>query len=226
MAQRSNQAWVRELTGQAGHQNQRQAHQDLASYLYVVAYNYLRLRQGDLAALEDLAPEDLAALAQDMVQETLERLARDGFALLMSYREDGKFTSWAAQVVRNQAAQELRKSYWVRRGRLPDGDAGDEEGDGRELVAELEDASAADPSQQAQQQQVRDLLHACLTRLSDRYRLVVLNCLGAGVSADRVAHALDTTANAVYLIVQRAKRQLRQCLERSGLDHTALAVFD
>ena len=78
---------------------------------------------------------------------------------------------------------------------------------------------------QAQQQQVCDLVQRCLAGLSERYRLAVLNCLGDDVSADAVARALDTTANAVYLIIQRAKRQLRACLEQSGLDRSALAVF-
>ncbi|MCB0237375.1 MAG: hypothetical protein KDH08_01795, partial [Anaerolineae bacterium] len=61
---------------------QASAHKDLANYLYVVAYNYLRLRQADLRALADFAAEELASLAQDFVQETLEKLARRDFALL------------------------------------------------------------------------------------------------------------------------------------------------
>ena len=55
MGQRNNQAWVEELSGDYGVDAQREAHQDLASYLYVVAYNYLRLRQADLYHLADFA---------------------------------------------------------------------------------------------------------------------------------------------------------------------------
>ena len=55
MGQRNNQAWVEELSGDCGVDAQREAHQDLASYLYVVAYNYLRLRQADLYHLTDFA---------------------------------------------------------------------------------------------------------------------------------------------------------------------------
>lgn len=85
MTQRSNQDWVQELCGDRGDDAQRLAHQDLARYLYVEAYNYLRLRQADLYRLADFAAEELAALAQDFVQETLEKLARDDFALLGRY---------------------------------------------------------------------------------------------------------------------------------------------
>lgn len=226
MGQRTNQAWVDELRGARGGDAQRQAHEDLARYLYVVAFNYLRLRQADLYRLADLAAEEMAALAQDFVQETLEKLARHDFALLASFGAAGNFTSWAAQIVRNQAAMELRKSYWTRRSPLPQAGAREADDDQAGLASELADpADEIDPARQAQQLQVRDLLQRCLARLSERYRLAVLNCLGDDVSADAVARALNTTANAVYLIIQRAKRQLRACLEQAGLDRSALAVF-
>lgn len=226
MGKRNNLSWVEELRGDCGGDVQRQAHQDLARYLYVVAFNYLRLRQGDLYRLADLAAEELAALAEDFVQETLEKLTRDDFALLGRYSAGGNFTSWAAQIVRNQAAMELRKSYWTRRGPLPQTGANDDNGAETALTVELVDPSPAiDPARRAQQQQVHDLMQRCLAHLSERYRVAVLNCLGDDVAADVVAHALGTTPNAVYLIIQRAKRQLRACLEQSGLDRSALAVF-
>jgi RNA polymerase sigma factor (sigma-70 family) len=226
MAQRSNTDWVRELQGECGGDAQRQAHLDLARYLYVVAFNYLRLRQSDLYRLADLAAEELAALAEDFVQETLEKLARDDFALLDRYSAAGNFTSWAAQIVRNQAAMELRKSYWTRRGPLPQAGANDDSDARPSLAVELADPTpASDPARRAQQTQVHTLMQHCLGRLSERYQVAVLNCLGDDVPADVVARALETTPNAVYLIIQRAKRQLRSCLEQSGLDRSVLALF-
>ena len=68
-------------------------------------------------------------------------------------------------------------------------------------------------------------MQRCLAGLSERYRLAVVNCLGDDVPAEAVARTLDTTANAVYLIIQRAKRQLRRCLESAGIDRSVLAVF-
>ena len=223
---RDNQEWVQELRGDRGGQQQEAAHCELANYLYVVAYNYLRIRQTNLRALAAFPVDDLAALAQDFVQETLEKLARNQFALLATYSGTGKFTSWAAQIVRNQAAQELRKSYWTRRNPLPASSDPDEDGAEPLLLQRLADTSdEADPARRAQQTQVAATLQGCLAGLSERYRLAVLNCLGDNMPAEAVARALDTTANAVYLIIQRAKRKLRQCLERAGLDKTVLAVF-
>lgn len=224
MASRSNTDWLQDLTGSRGYAAQRAAHEDLARYLYVVAYNYLQLRQGDVARLAGFAPEELAALAQDFVQETLEKLARGQFALLTSYSGAGKFTSWAAQIVRNQAAMELRKSYWTRAAKQALDAPADE--DTAALSHELADSSpAGDPARQAQQNAVHGQMQRCLERLSERYRLVVLNCLGDDINAEMVARQLDTTANAIYLIIQRAKRQLRACLEQAGLDRSVLALF-
>lgn len=226
MTQRSNVDWIRELRGDCDRDVQRQAHEDLGNYLYVVAYNYLRLRQADLPALAAFAPEDAAALAQDFVQETLEKLARDDFALLGRYRSDGRFTSWAAQVVRNQAAMELRKSYWTRRISLPE--PGDDPGEEPlELPRRPTEADAdANPEHTAARAQVNSILQACLERLPERNRLAIVGCIADDLRAEAVAQQLNTTANAVYLLITRGKRQLRDCLQRAGLSRDVLSLFD
>ena len=226
MGQRNNQAWVEELRGDCGSERQRDAHLDLANYLYVVAYNYLRLRQADLRALADFAPEETAALAQDFVQETLEKLARNEFALLASFSGAGKFTSWAAQIVRNQAAMELRKSYWTRRTALPVGEDSEESSEQPWLAQTLTDTSVGvDPARRAQQQQVQEILQHCLAGLPERNRLAIVNCIADDVRAESVAQTLNTTANAVYLLIARGKRQLKECLQRAGLSRDVLSIF-
>ena len=226
MGQRNNQAWVEELRGDCGSERQRDAHRDLANYLYVVAYNYLRLRQADLRALADFAPEEVAAVAQDFVQETLEKLARNEFALLTSFSGAGKFTSWAAQIVRNQAAMELRKSYWTRRTALPVGEDSEESSEQPWLAQTLTDTSVGvDPARRAQQQQVQEILQHCLAGLPERNRLAIVSCIADDMRAESVAQTLNTTANAVYLLIARGKRQLKECLQRAGLSRDVLSIF-
>lgn len=226
MSARSSADWLRDLRGAGGHAAQRQAHEDLARYLYVVAYNYLRLRQADLGALAELAAEDLAALAQDFVQDTLEKLARDDFQLLNRYRGDGRFTSWAAQIVRNQAAMELRKAYWARRETLPESDAGGED-DTDVLTRRAQKLPpGADPEQSAARAHVASLLQSCLERLPERNRLAITHCIAEDVRADEVAATLQTTANAVYLLITRGKRQLKECLQRAGISGDVLSIFE
>lgn len=221
MPSRTDQAWVQELRGQQGGQAQLQAHHDLANYLYVVAFNYLRMRQADINALARFAADELAALAQDFVQETLERLARDHFDLLATYKAEGSFTAWAAQIVRRQAAQELRKSYWMRRDAVAlEGEADDES------PRQWADPNpAADPTRAAAQNEVAGHLSACLDALPERYRRAFWRCVGEETAARVVAEDLGTTENAVYLLIYRAKKQLRECLQRNGIGPDAIAVF-
>ncbi len=227
MTQRSSEEWVRELCGDRGQEPQQLAYQELANYLYVVAYNYLRLRQADLRALADFAADDVAALAQDFVQETLEKLARNDFALLAMYSGAGKFTSWAAQIVRNQAAMELRKSYWTRRTPLqPITDSEETPAQSSPTQDFADPSGKVDPVQRAQQQQVQDVLQRCLARLPERNRLAIVSCIADDMRAESVAQTLNTTANAVYLLIARGKRQLKDCLQNAGLARDVLSLFE
>ncbi len=226
MSQRTNQEWLDELRGDRGQPQQRLAYEDLSRYLYVVAYNYLQMRQADLASLARFALEELAALSEDFVQETLEKLARDDHALLNQFDGSGRFLSWTAQIVRRQAGQELRRPYWQRRELLPEEEH--PESDTAEWSPSFKLTALTDPSNlenTAILQQVAETLQACFNHLPERRRLAFWGCIVEGRSAEFVAQALDTTENAVYLLVYRAKRGLRKCLREAGLDQDVLKLF-
>lgn len=211
---RNDQDWVSELKGVQGADVQRQAHSDLGSYLYVVAYNYLDRRRSSLSILSEFDNDELAELAHDFVQETLEKLANNQYAVLDQYSGAGRFTSWAAQIISNQIASELRRPYWRRRGALPD-----------EIYLQQVDNRNPTPDTAALVSEVREVLERCLARLPERYRIAFLRCIADGERADDVAQDLDATSNAVYLLVYRAKRQLRKCITKSGLGLDSLSIF-
>lgn len=83
---RSNQEWVEELSNAHNKNVQFKAHSDLANYLFVVAYNYLNKRRENLQMLNQLPTEEIASLTEDAVQDFMEKLVRDEYALLSSYR--------------------------------------------------------------------------------------------------------------------------------------------
>jgi len=228
VSQRSNQDWLDELRGDRGEAQQRLAYEDLSNYLYVVAYNYLRMRQGQAnpAALAAFALEELAALAQDFVQETLEKLARDKHALLAQFAGRGRFTSWAAQIVRREAGQELRKAYWSRRESLPEEEPLERETAEWSPTFEFAVPSGdADPENMVIRQEAAETLQVCLESLPRRWALAFWGCEAEEHSAKFVAAALGTTANAVYMLVYRARRELRKCLREAGLDRDILEAF-
>ena len=83
-----------------------------------------------------------------------------------------------------------------------------------------------DPAQHAQQQQVQDVLQRCLARLPERNRLAIVSCIADDMRAESVAQTLNTTANAVYLLIARGKRQLKDCLQNAGLSRDVLSLFE
>lgn len=212
--ERTNQDWLDELAGGSGRNAQEAAHQDLMSYLYVVAYNYLTKRQDNIAVLEEFGAEELARLAQDFVQETIEKISRNQYELLAQYSGAGRFTSWTAQIITNLAASELRRPYWGRRQIVTD-----------TVYHSREDTESVSPASAAVQSEVTDILYNCIEKLSERYRVAFLRCVGDGDRAEDVAEDLDITANAVYLLVYRSKRNVRKCIEKSGLGADVLSDY-
>lgn len=209
---RTNQAWLDELCGGRGVTAQQQAHFDLANYLYVVAYNYLLMRQSNVAALAHVAPEELAALAQDFVQDTLEKLAADHFTRLHQYQETGQFSSWAAQIIRNQIAGELRKAAFTH----PQLDL---------LAIEEQPAQEVAHDLALQQQEATSALQACIQHLPDHYRLALVQCVAEKRPTPEVAALLQKSVDAVHLLIMRAKRLMKQCLESKGFGREVLHLF-
>lgn len=227
MQKRSNQEWVEALRGTGGSEEQGQACQNLAAYMYRVAYNYLLYRQAQAnpRILGSFAPEELAALAQDFAQETLLKLAINDFALLDKFAGKGAFTSWAAKVVKNEARQELRKSYWERWAlRLQEeAEQDDKWSPTFELIIPSEEVS---PDEAVMQQEVREALWGCLEGLRENQRVALLGLIVEGLSGEELARLLNRPSrNAVFLLIRRAKRNMRKCLEEKGWNREHLAIF-
>lgn len=209
-ARRTNNDWLSELRGMHGPAPQEAAHRDLANYLYVVAFNYLQQRQHALAILAALDPQELAALAQDFVQDALLKLAQDNGVLLNQFRGEGAFTGWCARLLCNLIARELRRPFWQRRA------------PGEEALGRFATRSA---EQLSQIEQLGAAIKHCLEQLQERRRVAFERCIIHDIPTDEVAHELSTSANGVYQLVFHARRELRLCLESCGVGPDTLAIF-
>lgn len=205
--------WVAELRGEKGWEQQQAAHYDLANYLYVVAYNYLRHRQQLQLPLRltTYAPEELAAFAQDFTQETLLKLAEKNYARLNQFSGTGNFTSWVARILKNLIASELRHAAWRK----------------QERQSETEQRpTSLTPEAIAQVAQISTILQHCLDQLDQRRRFAFEQCIAEDKRAQEVAPLLHTTENGVNQLVFRARRQLRHCLEQHEIGPETLALFE
>lgn len=225
MKKRSNQDWIEELSGQKGPQAQRQAHEDLANYLYKVSFNNLKIRRdaGTPKILSGYVDKELAQLAPDFVQELLERMARNQFKLLQTFRGEGDFKSWLAVILNRNIKRELKKAYWRRLRLQPEKGGTDLDSD--ELPRHQFQSQQPATEDKAILSEVMTILEACIEGLSPRRRLAVQRIIIEEEDVASTAEMLQTTVNAVYLLIFNARRQLTVCLRENGVDEGILAIF-
>lgn len=210
--QEADRAWVEELRGDCGDEAQLLAFEDLANYLFRVAWNYLKRRQGDLDILGTFTADELSFMAEDFAQETLEKFVRDDFKILQQYRGEARFLSWAARIVTNRASEDLRKVEWKRRNAMPE-------------APSIDDRAETDPELTAVCSSVAEIISSCLDHLPEHYRRAFLGRVLEGENSKSIGQELNLTANAVDLLVFRARPKLRRCLELSGIDVDILEIF-
>lgn len=209
--QRTNEAWIRQLSGASGIVQQREAHEDLSRYLFVVIFNYLQSRRSNLLGLSLYADDEIALLAQDFVQSFMEKLVKDNYALLEKYRTIGKFTSWSAQVTLNLVATEFRRARWSRQ--IP-------------MIRETySDRETVHPDVAAVRAQIADEIDGCLAKLPEHYRQALIRCIAEDERAADVAKEMELTPNAVYILVHRAKAAMRTHLTQAGIGPQTLSAF-
>ncbi len=212
---RANHEWVAELRGDCGNASQRQAYEDLASYLFRVALNDLHQRATELAFLSGFDSREISEIAQDYVQELLERIAVDDHLLLTGYRGAGNFTSWVAVILHRQIVGDLRKFEYAKRA--------------HSVSSQLLERQP-DPVNSAQfelmRRQIHDALQCCIDQLQERTRKVFYLRLIEELPAKVVAERLGITVQVVNAQLCRAKPKLRRCLRQAGIDHDVLTLFD
>jgi RNA polymerase sigma factor (sigma-70 family) len=205
-----NQDWLEMLRGERGLEYQEDAHNRLGQYLFKVGYNYLLKRRTDVASLQHLALAELTEHASDFVQDVLEKLAKDQFALLQKYRGEGRFLAWAAIILRNHIADRLslvRNRYFVAD---PD---------------EIDRGIGTDSPDVAVRGELVGAMFECLNQLSDEARMVLIDRLAYGTPSKVVAARSNTTGNAIDQLVKRSKAKVRKCLEGKGFGPNDLVVL-
>ena len=213
--QRSNQDWLDELRGLHGQASQKQAHLDLAKFIFTVAYNYLLDRQfaRSAPAIQHYVPEDLAALAEEYTQEILIKLAADDYARLHQYNGSGSFTGWVAVITRNHIASALRRAFF----KYPH--------DNIDEIIDLP-TGGLDPTTQAAISEMWDGLIDCIHRLIDRRRHAFVRFSIEDAPTKVIADELDCTDSAVHQLVMHARHNLRDCMMAKGFGPDTLDLFE
>lgn len=223
MKHQSNEDWIAKLKGERGSAQQNEAFEELGRILHQRVYNYLLGRRSNISRLTSFSNEELAAMAHDFVQETLEIIYANDFAKLEQFNGSGSLEGWATVIARRQAGQELRRKYWHSTEALPDQpDQIDKfqvrsQSQKKPIASALLDEMIAD---------VWPKVERCMEALAERQSSVFLAIVWNDHDAQEVAEQLRVTMNTVYIRLYRAKQALRKCLDAAGIGPDILDVYD
>ncbi|MGE0712717.1 MAG: RNA polymerase sigma factor [Planctomycetota bacterium] len=132
--------------------------------------------------------------ARDLVQDALAA----ALAASASYDPARPVEPWLYQIAFNRLRNLRRRADVERRG----------------LERKVHDAPyTPDPARLAEQREDESRLGLAVEDLPERQRLAVLLRYQEGMSCLAIAEALDTTPNAVSLLLFKARRKLREALE-------------
>ena len=180
----------------------------------------LRVKQGDEGAFTQLVTryqdrlvgvlthllQDLE-LAEDLAQEVFLRIYRSR----QTYQPAAKFSTWMFHIANNLASNARRdqgRKREVPLQRKPQNSSA-------LLPSEqlLKEKSALMPTRQADKTELRAVVQAALTTLSERQRMAVLLHKFEEMSYADIGAALDLSSQAVKSLLSRARDNLRDMLE-------------
>ena len=143
--------------------------------------------------------------AEDALQETYIR----GFGRLESFRGDAHFTTWLTRILLNECYGRLRK-----RREVLSLDTLDSADNSAHVVAFSPRHDMDDPINSTGRVEVRELLEDSIASLADEFRIVFVMREVEGYSTEETASMLGIKPQTVKTRLFRARRMLRQKLDK------------
>lgn len=198
---------------QAGDMKQKAAYDSLGVFFFKSVRLFLLRRRDGYPLLATMVNEEIESLAQDITQVCLERLSKNEHKLLAQFRGQGSFSGWAVQIVLNEARSRLRLVRFQKVQFL------------KEVHLNIVDR-IPDPEITSQQSYIRTTLSQCLEKLPEHYRTIFIRKILHGEQAKRIGEDFGVSAQAIYNIVNRAKKQLRSLIENEGITIEDVVLFE
>ena len=165
-------------------------------------YNYavVRIRDHDLAL--------------DLVQDTF----ASGLKGLDKFKGDSSVKTWLFSILKRKIIDHWRKEE-ARKTR-PISTFFKEDGvqRGHFLEASMPQGKFTEIEQQIDNEELREALKQCISDLPDRWQGIVVDRLVEEKESEEVCKNYDITASNLWVIIHRAKLQLRECLEKKWLN--------
>ena len=149
------------------------------------------------------------SLIEDSVQEALLRILKS----IDSFRQQSKFTTWAAKIAIRIALTELRRKRW--KNVSLDG-LMETAGDSMMMIDTVSRSSI--PEISAEQREMMALVNRLIAKeLTEKQRAALFAVGMQGIPLDEVAARMDTNRNALYKLLHDARKRLKHKLEEKGV---------
>ncbi|MBL4888838.1 MAG: sigma-70 family RNA polymerase sigma factor [Candidatus Lindowbacteria bacterium] len=153
--------------------------------------------------------------AQDLVQETL--LA--GIQAVDKFSGRSTIRTWLTGILNHKVIDQIRKLSRERSGQNAeekvDAWGGNSPFDARGMWASPPDAWAANPEALLEQKEFKAVFEKCLERLPDRYFEVFTMREIDNLSSEEVCKAAGISQTNLWVMLHRARNQLRTCVEKN-----------
>ena len=136
----------------------------------------------------------------DDVEEVMQQTSLILWRKYVDFQPGSDFLSWSCTIARFEVLK-FRRSK-----------ARDRHFFGEELLALLADEGAAEMSRRNRERQALD---TCIERLPSQQRELIERCYNGDVSINEVAESLGRSATSLYKSLNRIRRTLLECIDRS-----------
>jgi RNA polymerase sigma-70 factor (ECF subfamily) len=144
------------------------------------------------------------AEAEDVVQDTYIRL----FTHLDEFRGEASLTTWLSRIAINEALGRVRKRKLV--APLPPADSPAS----ADIISFPRQASSEDPEKTMAQREIQHVVEQAIDELPDPFRIVFVARVMEGMSVEATADLLDLNTITVKTRLHRARKMLRDSVER------------
>jgi RNA polymerase sigma-70 factor (ECF subfamily) len=144
------------------------------------------------------------AEAEDVVQDTYMRL----FTHLDEFRGESSLTTWLSRIAINEALGRVRKRKLV--APLPSADATTS----ADIIPFPRQLTSEDPETTMAQREIQTVVERAIDELPDVFRIVFVARVMEGMSIEATADLLDLNTVTVKTRLHRARKMLRDCVER------------
>jgi len=143
------------------------------------------------------------AEAEDVVQETYVRL----FTHLEMFRGDASLSTWLSRIAINEALGRMRKKKAARQ-------LAEESAETAQIIPFPRQADSDNPEKTMAQREIQRVVEHALDELPEAFRIVFMARVIEGMSVEATAALLDLNLVTVKTRLHRARKMLRDSVER------------